>query len=621
MNKKRKNRRAHKSSGNKKELTASPNSVGIKDAKGNTLIEFTPDTWMRMYLNREYKKLCDEFLRILKYMDGKLRKKPTSEKRLFFDSFVENFLFFFCKPQFAIPKEHFFRFLNAKKVLIPIVFLSDFKNTDPWVAMLSKKIENYLKILILYSPRNSIMLDTSKLFETANDLASTWWANCWITAPGFSSKTVHRKMLTHLQDFDDRYVLFSLVALKGYFQSTYLDPVHEKTYKTKLNNLIQRTLSHVKIINQPHKNKVAIVTGKWYQCAVYKSLSPYVASLRPDYDLTLIHLGKPIKSLHTSMFEKVISIKMTDDNMDLAKIQSNEFSVVYYPDIGMNVESILLSNIRLAPIQIMGYGHPVSTHGSKIDYFIGGQNVEDIEEAQNNYSERLVLIPGIGAHPVYPDCDIVKAHGTKKVLTINCAWTATKVNYPMLETLKEILDKSNKPVLFRFFPNGKLDRYDSFIPFVLDIEAVLGELHSHVVRNMRYQKYLSIMEMGNISIDSYPFGGYNTIMDSLYLGIPIVTWKGSKACNRIASATLENIGLSELVATNRNEYIEKTIRLIDDDSYREQMIQKIRSIDLKESITQSEYPEYFKKAVDYLIENHDRLKTEKSKTPIFIKLN
>ena len=69
MTMKKKNIDVHKSSGNKQKPAASPKSAVIKDAKGNILIEFTPDTWMQLYLNREYKKLCDEFLRILNYLD------------------------------------------------------------------------------------------------------------------------------------------------------------------------------------------------------------------------------------------------------------------------------------------------------------------------------------------------------------------------------------------------------------------------------------------------------------------------------------------------------------------------------------------------------------------------
>jgi starch synthase len=38
-------------------------------------------------------------------------------------------------------------------------------------------------------------------------------------------------------------------------------------------------------------------------------------------------------------------------------------------DIGMNVESRFLSNLRLAPAQVTTNSHPVSTFGSKIDFF------------------------------------------------------------------------------------------------------------------------------------------------------------------------------------------------------------------------------------------------------------
>src|SRR2546429_306824 len=79
-------------------------------------------------------------------------------------------------------------------------------------------------------------------------------------------------------------------------------------------------------------------------------------------------------------------------------------TVVYYPDIGMTPQSILLANLRLAPIQIMSLGHPVSTWGSEIDYFISGADVEPPNYPERNYSERLVLLPGCGGvynRPLY----------------------------------------------------------------------------------------------------------------------------------------------------------------------------------------------------------------------------
>ena len=57
------------------------------------------------------------------------------------------------------------------------------------------------------------------------------------------------------------------------------------------------------------------------------------------------------------------------------------------------------------------------------------------------------------------------------------------------------------------------------------------------------------METGDLSADSYPFGGYNTIVDSLFLGKPVVTWEGTKLYNRAAAALLLRLGLADFIST------------------------------------------------------------------------
>ena len=100
----------------------------------------------------------------------------------------------------------------------------------------------------------------------------------------------------------------------------------------------------------------------------------------------------------TSLFQQVIKIKMQGRTMELGPILGGEFNVVFYTDIGMDLESKYLSNLRIAPIQIAGYGHPVSTFGSTVDYFLAGAAVEN-QNAKQHYSERIVLIEGLGIHP------------------------------------------------------------------------------------------------------------------------------------------------------------------------------------------------------------------------------
>ncbi len=39
--------------------------------------------------------------------------------------------------------------------------------------------------------------------------------------------------------------------------------------------------------------------------------------------------------------------------------------------VGMNYDIFRLSSLRLAPVQVVSYGHSSSTHGAEVDFFIG----------------------------------------------------------------------------------------------------------------------------------------------------------------------------------------------------------------------------------------------------------
>jgi hypothetical protein len=131
-------------------------------------------------------------------------------------------------------------------------------------------------------------------------------------------------------------------------------------------------------------------------------------------------------------------------------------------------------------------------------------------------------------------------------------------------------------------------------------------------------EYLSILCQGTFSIDAFPFGGFNTIIDALYCKKPVVAWQGDRAFNRFTAATLDIIGMPELIAHSHEEYVEIVAKMINDDDFRKQEIAKVATLDLKGTIAKEEKPEYFLKAIDYLIDNHERLKAEGSKAPIVI---
>jgi len=88
-----------------------------------------------------------------------------------------------------------------------------------------------------------------------------------------------------------------------------------------------------------------------------------------DYELTLLNAGPPNQSIDPIPYARIIDLLTPDGEVDLGPIVENDFAAAFFADIGMNVPTMILANHRIAPIQIMGNGHPVSTFGSQTSDF------------------------------------------------------------------------------------------------------------------------------------------------------------------------------------------------------------------------------------------------------------
>ena len=72
-------------------------------------------------------------------------------------------------------------------------------------------------------------------------------------------------------------------------------------------------------------------------------------------------------------------------------IAAERLDIIFYPDIGMTPLTYFLAFARLAPVQCVSWGHPVTTGIPAIDYFISARSIEP-PDAQLHYSERLILL-------------------------------------------------------------------------------------------------------------------------------------------------------------------------------------------------------------------------------------
>jgi len=78
------------------------------------------------------------------------------------------------------------------------------------------------------------------------------------------------------------------------------------------------------------------------------------------------------------------------------------------------------------------------------------------------------------------------------------------------------------------------------------------------------------------------------------------------------------VGLEELITRSEQEYIDLGVRMIDNADYRDRMIRRLKTADLATTVLSHEHVPSFVRAIDYLLDNHDRLSKQPGREPILI---
>ncbi len=588
----------------------------------NIIELINPQLWNEHYINKEYDKISQDLINILIYFKDHTYFRLHPQTMHTINLFTENLLFYFTKEDFILNPYYARKFINLNMVTSNLVAMTHKKNTDAQIKMLMNQDDNLLKLLSLYSARNKVKIPYLQLFNSDPEFIFRWYIS-YFSIGNYATKHMYENLMEHLNTPPTNLKVPAMPYQShvAYQICSYFGDGLDEKIKWKINQVIQDQYKDVKINNTPNPKKVAVITRRWNErTSIHRTCYGFVESLKDNYHLTLVHLGPVFDNLDTSLFDEVKHVQIEADGyLNLSKIQNNDFMVAYLPDVGLGPESVHLANLRIAPVQIAGYGHPCSTFGSNIDYFLGGYDVERADLAKVNYTEKLVLIPGNASPPTVPAYEPKYTKNTTDKFIIACSWGGMKFNYKMLLNLKEIIEKSRKKLLFRFFPASGPSRYNCFIPFENELAQVLGKENFELIPNSGLETYMSLIEEADISIDSFPYGGYNTAIDMIYLRKPLVAYEGNKFFNRAAALLLKSVGLPELVTKNKKEYINLILKLIHDDDFRMDLTNRLKNTDLNEKVFNNVQVKEFKVMIDYLIENNDKIKSSNSKAPLIIK--
>jgi len=584
---------------------------------------FSPHEWMALYLRGRHGELTAAFLGVLRHFRDHSYQALDPQGQRFVDEFTKQFLHLFTQADYAPDAPSAAEFVRLGPILSNVVALSCFATTDAHLPLAALGPSGTAKTLALLSARNSARFDRRSFFDADPTLASLWYgAYGDLYRTGLLNPRVVANLRDHFRDQDDR-LDAHYAGLDAFFASTYVGGDVDRVCKPALNRAVRRRNSAEGLTVRPgpriDPGSVAVVSGHWRpEHSSYRINAGFQRALRGRYHLTLVRLGT--RDADLSGFDEVIPIVADPSGRpDLGPLQQRGFAAAWFPDVGLNPLSVVLANLRIAPVQVATLGHSVSTWGSEVDYFVSGVAVETPDRPERHYSERLVLLPGTGAvheRPAYrPRGNIPPAGGE---LILNCPWAAQKLNHEFGLTLRSVLSRATWPVRLRLFVSASLNRRNDHLPFVRDLSALLEGTSAtiDVRQGLPYPDYMAMMEEGAFTLDSHPFGGCNTVADSLHLRRPVVTMEGDHWYGRVGSQMVRAAGLPELAATDPAGYASAVLSLIDDAPRLAALQSRLACADLDATLFDQADAPHFAAALGHLIAHHHRLSQDPDRTPL-----
>jgi predicted O-linked N-acetylglucosamine transferase (SPINDLY family) len=254
-----------------------------------------------------------------------------------------------------------------------------------------------------------------------------------------------------------------------------------------------------------------------------------------------------------------------------------ELDVLFYTDIGMDPHTHSLAHLRLAPVQCVTWGHPVTTGLRTIDYFLSSELLETAD-AQQHYTERLVRLRTLGLYvyrPQLPEPRKCRADfglpGDKHLY--GCLQSLFKFHPQFDPLLAGILRRDPQGLLV--LPEGVCPQWRELL--MERFRATMPDVAERIcwVPRQSYDDFLRLNALIDVLLVPPQFGGGKTSYEALALGVPVVTLPSPYLRGRITYALYRAIDVLDCVAGTPEEFVQIAVRLGTDPIRRQAVSEKI----------------------------------------------
>jgi protein O-GlcNAc transferase len=334
------------------------------------------------------------------------------------------------------------------------------------------------------------------------------------------------------------------------------------------------------------RSRVVFVSSFFRQCTVGHYFRSWITDLDPAvFERIVIHTGWQPDEFGAALQAQCDQFHVVRGGvLQVADaVRALAPDIIIYPEVGMAVTNYLLVNMRMAPVQIAAWGHPVTTGSSEIDYFLTCDAMEP-DDAAAHYAERLLMLPGIGtryAMPMSVDASISResfALSRDQHLYI-CPQSLFKIHPDNDAIYIDIITRDTKAVLL-FFQSDQpavTEAFSQRLARGMAEHAIAPRNQIKFLPRMDAASFRGALSIADVMLDTLHWSGGNTSLDALSVAAPIVSLPGEFMRGRQTAAMLRAMDAHELIADNRAAYVEHALALAGDAAMRDGLRKKLKA--------------------------------------------
>lgn len=293
--------------------------------------------------------------------------------------------------------------------------------------------------------------------------------------------------------------------------------------------------------------------------AMFRCYAELLEGLKSRYEVTLV-AEEPSRCPEHALFSHR-QVYFPQQERDVARladaVASTRPDIVLYPSVGMSYWTFVLSLLRLAPLQLMSIGHPAPSCSDAIDGTLVYSGLALAPDPHYGpllpYDRQPVPAPPPGGWGETAPAAAPADGGL--LVSVNAA--AMKLSPPFIEALRAVMRAAPPGTRLQFLPSagGAV-----FVALRRSLQALFPD--AIVQPAAAYRDYMANLARSSVVLQSFPFGGTNTTMDALALGIPVVCLDSGEMAGAADSAILRGAGLERACVATPERFVALALELL-----------------------------------------------------------